>query len=433
MANVGWGLLEPLDFNALDLGRYLFLTPSDRAARFHAGDLRALGLPDHRVEFFGTGFVYDAAGQLVSGTITAVEESVNDQLIGRFRELSVSVEQFRAWAAPGQTPAALAAMLAGNDRIAGTPFADYALGHGGNDQLDMGSGNDVAFGGAGNDVINFRSGIDTVLLAGSAAEYRLVTWGDNTAALPGNGGLLIADGVDKTIAAERIGFLASGETIEIGGDNFAPLNYIASYGDLMNAFGANPDAGYDHYIYVGAFEGRPVRFSGFEYLASYRDLELAFGESGDTAAAAHYITIGRFEGREVTFDGLAYIASYGDLIRSLGADANAGAAHYLAIGRDGGREVRFDPLQYTASYDDLIEAFGLDQDAASTHFILQGSAERRVRDRFDAEQYLDNYADLRVAFGDDENAATIHYISHGYAEGRTDDRLPGGAAADFLL
>ena len=433
MANVGWGLLEPLDFNALDLGRYLFLTPSDRAARFFAGDLGTIGLPDHRVEFFGTGFVYDAAGQLVSGTITAVQESVNDQLVGRFRELSVSVEQFRAWAAPGQTPAALAAMLAGDDRIAGTPFADYALGHGGNDLMDMGSGNDLAYGGAGNDVINCRSGIDTVLLAGAAADYRLVTWGDNTAALPVNGNAFTVDGVDKTIAAERITFLATGETVEIGADNFAPLNYIASHQDLMNVFGANPDAGYDHYIYAGAFEGRAVTFSGFEYLASHRDLELAFGESGDAAAAAHYINFGRFEGREVTFDGLAYIASYGDLIRSLGADANAGAAHFLAIGRDGGREVRFDPLQYTASHGDLIRAFGLDEDAASRHFILNGFGERRLRDSFDAEQYLDNYADLRAVFGDDEDAATIHYITNGFAEGRTDDRLPGAAAADFLF
>jgi hypothetical protein len=434
MANVGWGTLEPLNFNAIDLGRYLFLTPSDRAARYHAGDLRALGLPDHQVEFFGTGFVYDAAGQLVSGVITAVEESVNDQLLGRFRELSVMVEQFRALAAPGQSQAALAFLLAGDDRIAASPFADYAVGYGGNDFMDMGSGDDVAFGGPGNDVIVARSGTDTVLLSGAAADYQLVIWGDNVAPLPRSGGALAADGVDKLIAAERLSFLASGETLEIGADNFAPLNYIAGYDDLIQVFGANSTAGFDHYIYAGAFEGRGVRFSGFEYLASYDDLLAAFGPSGDEAAAAHYITSGRAEGRAVLFDGLAYVASYRDLIRDLGADDDAGAAHYLAIGRDAGRSVRFDPLQYTAGYDDLIVAFRLDRDAASTHFIQRGLAERRSPDRFDAEQYLDNYADLRAAFGDDENAATIHYITSGYDEGRTDDALRGSRAAeDFLL
>ncbi len=434
MANVGWGTLEPLDFNAIDFGRYLFLTPSDRAARYHAGDLRTLGLPDHEVEFFGTGFVYDAAGQLVSGVITAVEESVGGQLLGRFRELSVTVEQFRAFAAPGQSPAALAVLLAGDDRIAGSPFADYAAGYGGNDQMDMGSGDDVAFGGPGNDVINCRSGTDTVLLSGVAADYRLVIWADEVSPLPVTGAALAADGVDKLIAAESLSFMASGENVVIGADNFAPLNYIAGYEDLSQAFGADAAAGFDHYIYAGAYEGRAVRFSGYEYLASHADLEAAFGPSGDTAAAAHYITTGRFEGRSVTFDGLAYIASYGDLIRDLGADANAGAAHYLAVGRDDGRSVRFDPLQYVASHPDLILAFGTDRDAASTHFIEHGAAERRARDSFDAEQYLDKYADLRAAFGDDENAATVHYITDGYREGRSDDPTEAsGAAGDFLL
>jgi hypothetical protein len=434
MASVGWGILEPLDFNAIDLGRYLFLTPSDRAVRYHAGDLRALGLPDHRVEFFGNGFVYDAAGQLVSGTITSVEESVGEQLVGRFRELSVSVEQFRAWAAPGQTPAAVAAMLAGNDRIAGTPFADYALGHAGNDQMDMGSGDDRALGGPGNDIVNCRSGVDTVLLAGAAADYRLVVWGDNATALPVTGAALAAEGIDKTVAAEAFGFLGSGETLQIGADNFAPLNYVAGYVDLMNAFGADPNAGYNHYVYNGAYEGRTVRFSGYEYLASWSDLEAAFGPSGDTAAASHYIANGRFEGRTVTFDGLAYIASYPNLIRTLGPDENAGAAHYLAEGREAGRSVRFDPLQYLASHGDLIETYGFDRDAASIHYILYGAGEKRRRDTFDAEQYLDNYPDLSAAFGDDVNAATMHFIANGYAEGRKDDPLPQARGAeDFLL
>lgn len=434
MASIGWGTITPLDFNAVDFARYLFLTPSDRAARYHAGDLGSLGLPDHRVEFFGTGFTYDAAGQLISGLITSVEESVNDQLVGRFRELSVTVEQFRAWAVPGQAQSALAAMLAGDDRIAGSPFADYAAGYAGNDLIDMGSGDDVAYGGPGNDVINCRSGTDQVLLTGNPTDYQLVIWADNVGVVPQSASPLAADGIDKLISAERLGLLTSGETIEIGADNFAPLNYLASYADLMQAFGADAPVGFDHYIYAGAYEGRTVGFSGFEYLASYPDLEAAFGASGDTAAASHYITTGRFEGRAVTFDGLAYIASYGDLLLALGANANAGAAHYLAVGRAEDRSIRFDPLQYVASYRDLITAIGLDRDAAGTHFVLHGFTERRVRDGFDAEQYLENYDDLRAAYGGDENAATQHFIIAGSGEGRTDEPLGAlQVADDFLL
>ena len=434
MVSVGWGTITPLDVNSIDFARYFFLTASDRSARYHAGDLRSLGLPDHRVEFFGSGFTYDAAGQLASGLVTSVEESVNDQLIGRFRDLSVTVEQLRAWAAPGQSPLALATLLAGDDRIAASPFADYAAGHGGNDLMDMGSGDDVAYGGPGHDVILCRSGSDQVLLTGNATDYLLVIWGDNVGAVPLSAAALAADGIDKLVAAEGLYFLTSANAIEIGADNFAPLNYVASYGDLMQLYGANASAGFDHYIYAGAYEGRTVQFSGFEYLASHPDLEAVFGPSGDTAAATHYITTGRFEGRAVTFDGLAYIASHDDLIRDLGADANAGAAHYLALGRAEGRTISFDPLQYVASHDDLVLAIGADRDAASAHFILHGSAELRPRDTFDAAQYLDNYDDLKAAFGSDETAATIHYITAGFGEGRRDEPLDGlNGAGDFLL
>jgi Ca2+-binding RTX toxin-like protein len=89
------------------------------------------------------------------------------------------VEQLRAWVGTGQTATALATILAGNDRIAGSPFADYLLGHAGSDQIDLGGGDDTALGGPGNDVINCRSGIDSVGLAGTAADFQQVVWNGN--------------------------------------------------------------------------------------------------------------------------------------------------------------------------------------------------------------------------------------------------------------
>jgi hypothetical protein len=432
MATISWGGLAPLDFSSLDFARYLALTPTDRSPRYHAGDLRVLGLPNHEVEFFGNGFTYNAAGQLAGGTITTFEESVGDQRLGRFSDLSVSVAQFRAWSAPGQTQIGLATILAGNDKISGTKFADNAIGYGGNDQFDMGAGDDAVLGLRGNDIINGRSGNDVSLLSTVQADYKVVIWAGNVGTVPLTGAARAADGVDKAVGLERLHFIGDGSELTIGGDNFKPLNYIASYGDLMNAFGANPVAGFDHYIYSGFYAGRSVGFSGYEYLASYPDLEVAFGSSNDAAAAAHYISTGRFEGRTVTFDGLAYIASYRDLIRTLGTDDDAGAAHYLNVGRAAGRTVSFDPLEYIASNDDLIRAFGANRDAGSRHYIEHGVTEHRDTDSFDAGQYLANYADLRAAFGDNETAATVHFITYGFAEGRTDD--PGGRAVhDFLL
>jgi hypothetical protein len=199
------------------------------------------------------------------------------------------------------------------------------------------------------------------------------------------------------------------------------LEYIASYGDLMNAFGANGEAGVNHFLNHGIHEGREIVFDGLEYVASYGDLMNAFG-ADVVAGATHFINAGRHEGRTTTFDGLEYIASYDDLINAFGADASSGARHYIVAGRDEGRTTTFDGLEYIASYDDLIFAFGSDSDAGATHFIVQGNNEGRET-TFDVEQYLANYADLNAAFGNDHDPATIHYIDQGFFEDRTDDFL----------
>jgi lysophospholipase L1-like esterase len=202
---------------------------------------------------------------------------------------------------------------------------------------------------------------------------------------------------------------------------FNGLEYIASYADLILAFGADKAAGQRHYDTIGRFEGRVVSFDALEYTASYGDLSTAFGANED-AGATHYILRGRAEGRSVTFAGLAYIASYDDLIAAFGANGDAGSAHFIANGRAEGRTVGFDGLQYIASHGDLIAAFGVNEDAGSAHFINNGADEGRDRDSFSAYQYLRNHADLRAAFGANNlEAATRHYIEFGFEEGRNDD------------
>ncbi|MBI0433541.1 glycosyl hydrolase [Roseomonas sp. KE0001] len=75
------------------------------------------------------------------------------------------------------------------------------------------------------------------------------------------------------------------------------LQYIASYGDLIDAFGANAEAGVRHYFQYGVVERRePVTFDANTYLANYGDLRDAFGWDQD-AAATHWIIFGRHEGR----------------------------------------------------------------------------------------------------------------------------------------
>ena len=171
--------------------------------------------------------------------------------------------------------------------------------------------------------------------------------------------------------------------------------------------------------YDGSVGSEILAFNGLEYIASYTDLMAAFGPN-KAAGEFHYVNYGRFEGRTVTFDALEYIASYGDLRRAFGANEDAGATHYIVSGRFEGRVTTFDGLQYVASHSDLIGAFGANRDAGSLHYINHGAAEGRDSDSFSAYHYLHNYPDLMAAFGNNVEAATQHYISNGFREGRTD-------------
>jgi hypothetical protein len=75
------------------------------------------------------------------------------------------------------------------------------------------------------------------------------------------------------------------------------LQYIASYSDLILAFGANAAAGQQHYESYGRSEGRLTDdFDEVQYLANYADLQAAFGSDTD-AATMHYIQYGFAEGR----------------------------------------------------------------------------------------------------------------------------------------
>ena len=80
-------------------------------------------------------------------------------------------------------------------------------------------------------------------------------------------------------------------------NSFDAIEYIASNGDLIQAFGLNPLAGEQHYITNGFNEHRATNsFDAAQYLANYADLSAAFGNNL-VAAEQHYITSGFHEGR----------------------------------------------------------------------------------------------------------------------------------------
>ena len=191
----------------------------------------------------------------------------------------------------------------------------------------------------------------------------------------------------------------------------------------------------------------PADFDGLQYIAGYDDLIAAFGANAQ-AGSQHYLAFGQAEGRETDgFDEQQYLENYGDLRSVYGEGDEAGRAatvQYIQFGAGQGRTDEappedFDALQYLASNGDLIQAFGADRGAALEHYIAFGQFEGRETDSFDEGQYLENYTDLQDAFAglDDDaagEAATEHFVQYGFAQGRVDDPLTADAAAlDFLV
>lgn len=161
-------------------------------------------------------------------------------------------------------------------------------------------------------------------------------------------------------------------------------------------------------------------FDPLQYGASYPDLIQAFG-TNKTALLNHYSTYGKSEGRQTDlFSESDYLASYDDLINAFGYNLEAATRHYIEFGyREGRSKDNFNETRYLASYPDLIKAFGYNPQAATQHYISYGCAEGRSTDVFDPAAYLNKYGDLQAAFGSNLEAATRHYIDYGCNEGRT--------------
>jgi arylsulfatase A-like enzyme len=100
-------------------------------------------------------------------------------------------------------------------------------------------------------------------------------------------------------AALRVILLALGPLLASGQAraDVDGLQYIASYPDLIRAFGADAAAGERHFAQHGQAEGRAAdAFDENQYLTNYADLRAAFG--GDAVAATvHYIQHRFAEGR----------------------------------------------------------------------------------------------------------------------------------------
>jgi hypothetical protein len=76
------------------------------------------------------------------------------------------------------------------------------------------------------------------------------------------------------------------------------LYYIASYPDLINAFGTDVSKGKNHYIRDGVKEGRQISFDPIAYINKYADIKQIYG-TNTVGATTHYIVFGYREGRTI--------------------------------------------------------------------------------------------------------------------------------------
>ncbi|MGB7511156.1 MAG: hypothetical protein WBP54_07690, partial [Pelodictyon phaeoclathratiforme] len=162
----------------------------------------------------------------------------------------------------------------------------------------------------------------------------------------------------------------------------------------------------------------------WEYLASYGDLISAFG-ADSVAATQHYINFGYHEGRTITFDAWEYLASYGDLISAFGANPDAAAQHYVTYGFNEGRTISFDATAYLASYEDLQHAFGTDTVAATIHYVRYGYGEGRLID-------IPEHAGLLLEGSGLADRLTGGTGNDTLVGGNGNDVLRGGAGTDSM-
>ncbi|HEX4270910.1 MAG TPA: choice-of-anchor tandem repeat GloVer-containing protein [Rhizomicrobium sp.] len=324
---------------------------------------------------------------------------------------------------PQDTVGAGSDKLISIENLAGSSYNDSLTGDAGNNVLSGGSGNDVLWGLGGSNVLDGGDGIDTAAYALSPWNYYVTVDGGGGYTVEGPGAGSAGSVTDTLTDIEQVSFDGTGQTLSLAqfaAQSFNPLQYIASYGDLIQAFGDDQQKGVQHFLANGYQEGRsPVAFNALQYIASYGDLITALGDNA-TAGYEHYIKYGYYEGRyPAAFNPLQYIASNPDLIASLGDNQTAATEQYILQGYAHGRTTgAFNALQYIASYGDLITALGANPTAGYEHFIKYGYSEGRNPFAFNALQYVASNPDLIASLGDNLTAAAQEYIQQGYAQGR---------------
>ena len=184
-------------------------------------------------------------------------------------------------------------------------------------------------------------------------------------------------------------------------------------------------------------------FDGLQYIASYGDPDQAFGANADAGERRLPTRFGRAERRQSDdFDEVQYLANYPDLQTAFGDDGGLATLHFINFGYGEGRNPNpppppgFDPLQYIASHADLIDAFGASPELRRAPLPSSSAGPRGARSTPSTRSSTSpTTTDLATALNNDPGAATLHYILFGKNENRTDaeaGNTPPAAVDDTL-
>lgn len=201
---------------------------------------------------------------------------------------------------------------------------------------------------------------------------------------------------------ERFGFDLTAVTkyyVQRGYYEYRPLTfdaseYLASNTDLINPLNGDRTLATEHYITSGYSEDRPTNsFDPIQYIASYSDLITQFGTGGDEfsypynginikAATDQFVDQGYQEGRvKDSFDEYRYIASNLDLIYIYGGNyvnGEGATIQYIQYGSSENRPTTsFDPNAYLQANPDVAQAYHNDPNLATLHYIQYGYFEGR--------------------------------------------------------
>lgn len=317
----------------------------------------------------------------------------------------------------------------GNDTLSGGSGSDFINGGNGADTIDGGSNSDNLKGGDGADTINGGDGGDSITGGHGNDTLHGDNDGDVVRGGGGNDTIWGGSGNDRLDGDGQIKDLTWNQYNDWDADDFA-RHYVASNPDLIGVVAPNGVGAVNHYNDTGRNEGLRADFNGLVYVASHGDLINAFRHAGggtsvgvSSRGALHYVQWGHGEGRKLDdFNPIQYLMNYADLraayIDNDSVDLSAATLHYIKWGHTGGRSdgTNVAGALTQEEWTHLIEYDGNDS--------LYGQQGADVLDGGEGDDYLNGGDNSDILFGDVGNDTLIG--------GNAADILEGGAGADII-